>query len=1027
QAPSLKGQLPQSQPAGRDCRQARNGSELRTTGLKLWTLLLTVTRLRLSQESVLCVKSGEILFNVAAIGVVHNKEETNTQARSSTGHTDDISLPDVHPNADIVARARWAKIPLFTCGKSSRSRPCLFLKGQTRERRVPPWPSSATNGHYPKSQIAVIIKKHPKWVIIKSHKWVHYQKPNKIGHYQKPQNQVIIKSQQIGHYQKPQIGHEPQAMAQVGQRRPGRQPLHCGVGLAQGRAPGHHQGSQGPPVRHPLESARSNKLITVGVRLIRFWTVAGAGLTSSRGTFGSVAKLDTMLSACYGTDAETAYTCGASGLVYVWQGNVLSRTVKAHEGPCFALEFMPGPKPCFVTGGKDGNVCVFDDALERCARTFNLRNSNMGRGNLGVLLEDNPPFVPSCPAATTPSWPALSTAKWSRLRRTARCGCWCRATGRARSGPGRSSHRAHLRHGQRRSQPARLAPRWPADARCRVLPQPARCCDISHDGRLIGVGFRGWKLSGAKLRQPGSRSHPTPSQRGNFRYKIFAQSGKIPGRCVARQFCRHLQTWPPSSGSASAKGCSSYVTHIDWDANGKLLMVNSGAREQLFFEAPEATGRSSPKADIERLPLAQLDLRARRHLRGRLAAPKCDITDVNATSLSHDKNSAGPRLTTLGYGTAALPSDDSDTDSEEEGGYDSDISPLRRRVGKRPTEQQQAGGDGLDALRPAVSRKTPKPPKVVRGVASGDKKRPHHQHEEVADLQLEFVHGYRGFDCRSNLHYLNEAGDTIVYHAAGRALCRQAPSRSSSATTMTSLCLMVNRVPKFAGVVASAQIGSADPPILVWSSRTLATLATPARRPTLSASLLARFQRLRQAPGVSRSGLSAHHSSVALAGGQLVTTCGGNSQRVFRASSGRTLTRSSCPRGQLSGYADGNLRMTTMLSIAFAHNGVTYTGAMSGDVFVWQEHRLIRLVEKAHQGPVFSLYTTLKDGLIVSGGKEKGGKSSGGLIGEKDGALTQVARGHGEGELWGLAVHPGARQFATASDDGTCRIWDIGK
>ncbi len=51
---------------------------------------------------------------------------------------------------------------------------------------------------------------------------------------------------------------------------------------------------------------------------------------------------------------------------------------------------------------------------------------------------------------------------------------------------------------------------------------------------------------------------------------------------------------------------------------------------------------------------------------------------------------------------------------------------------------------------------------------------------------------------------------------------------------------------------------------------------------------------------------------------------------------------------------------------------------MNGDVYVWRDQQLERVVIKAHAGPVFSLYTTLKDGLILSGGKEKQGiKDSG--------------------------------------------------
>ena len=64
-------------------------------------------------------------------------------------------------------------------------------------------------------------------------------------------------------------------------------------------------------------------------------------------------------------------------------------------------------------------------------------------------------------------------------------------------------------------------------------------------------------------------------------------------------------------------------------------------------------------------------------------------------------------------------------------------------------------------------------------------------------------------------------------------------------------------------------------------------------------------------------------------------------------------------------------------SFVFCHflsfqDNLTFTGAMSGDVFVWTGHKLSRVVSRAHGGPVFTMYTTLRDGLIVTGGKEKG-------------------------------------------------------
>lgn len=102
-------------------------------------------------------------------------------------------------------------------------------------------------------------------------------------------------------------------------------------------------------------------------------------------------------------------------------------------------------------------------------------------------------------------------------------------------------------------------------------------------------------------------------------------------------------------------------------------------------------------------------------------------------------------------------------------------------------------------------------------------------------------------------------------------------------------------------------------------------------------------------------------------------------------------------KGVLGSVEDG--RMQTMLSVAFGavrsskvlkscfspaagfslwsssvcvvQNNLTFTGAINGDVYVWREHFLVRVVAKAHSGPVFTMYTTLRDGLIVTGGKER--------------------------------------------------------
>lgn len=46
-------------------------------------------------------------------------------------------------------------------------------------------------------------------------------------------------------------------------------------------------------------------------------------------------------------------------------------------------------------------------------------------------------------------------------------------------------------------------------------------------------------------------------------------------------------------------------------------------------------------------------------------------------------------------------------------------------------------------------------------------------------------------------------------------------------------------------------------------------------------------------------------------------------------------------------------------------------------------------------------------------------------INEKTSSIQSLIKGHSEGELWGLAVHPNKEVFATASYDGFLKFWDV--
>ena len=96
----------------------------------------------------------------------------------------------------------------------------------------------------------------------------------------------------------------------------------------------------------------------------------------------------------------------------------------------------------------------------------------------------------------------------------------------------------------------------------------------------------------------------------------------------------------------------------------------------------------------------------------------------------------------------------------------------------------------------------------------------------LQELELEMVLGFRGFDCRSNLHYINDGAD-IVYHAAGAGVVLNLASTQQSfylEHTDDIVCLAVNEHPKFRNVVATGQIG-AVPEVNIWDAGSKRTLS----------------------------------------------------------------------------------------------------------------------------------------------------------------------------------------------------------
>ncbi|KAI9516013.1 Echinoderm microtubule-associated protein-like 5 [Dissostichus eleginoides] len=1027
-------------------------------------------------------QTGEIVYHVAAIGVVYNRQQ-NTQ-RFYMGHDDDILCLAIHPLKDFVATGQVGRDSAIHIWDTETLKPMSVLRG-FHQLGVCALDFSADG-----KRLASVGLDENHTIVL----W-DWRKGEKLS------------AMRI--YSVPLAGLEPcvaVALLRIVCQAQGQ----LGAALISSADPGEH-GEDGD----------------YDVRCVR--------LVGGDGVFRHLHRD-----------------------ICIWRDMFLMKTVKAHDGPVFSVHAL---EKGFVTGGKDGIVALWDDTFERCLKTYAIKRSVLAPGSKGLLLEDNP----SIRAISLGHGHILVGTKNGEILEVDKSGPITLLVQGHMEGEvwGLATH-PHLPLCATVSDDKTLRIWDLSPSHCmlavRKLRKGGRCCCFSPDGKALAVGLNdgSFLIVNADTLEDLVSFHHRKDIISDIRFSPGV--GKYLAVASGDTFV-DIYNVMSSKRVGVCKGCLNYITHLDWDKRGKLLQVNTGAKEQFFFEAPRGKRQTIPATEVDKIDWSTWTCVLGSSVEGIWPLIN-EVTEVTAACLSNDRKVLATGddlgyvklfrypvkgkyakfkryvahsthvtnvrwthddslLVTVGGSDTCLmiwahepeghrdfkqcDSEESDIESEDDGGYDSDVTReneiaytikalstnMRPMTGVKPHLQLKEPSvderQGVVRQWPPVSRALPQPEKLQTNNV-GKKKRP------IEDLVLELVFGYRGNDCRNNVHYLNEGAD-IIYHTASVGIVLNLTTSCQSFYIEHSddiLCLTINQHPKFPNVVATGQVGdtgdmsATSPSIHVWDAMTKQTL-----------SVLRCFH----SGGVCSVSFSATGKLLLSVGldpehtvtiwkwqeGAKVASRVGHTQRIFVAEfrpdsdthfvsvgikhvrfwtlAGRALLSK---KGVLSSIEDA--RMQTMLSVAFGANNLTFTGTISGDVCVWKEHILVRIVAKAHTGPVFTMYTTLRDGLIVTGGKERPSKEGGALklwdqelkrcrafrletgqvidcvrsvcrgkgkilvgtrnaeiieVGEKNAACNILVNGHMDGPIWGLGTHPSRDVFLSAAEDGTVRLWDI--
>uniref|UniRef100_A0A8C4QLL8 EMAP like 2 n=1 Tax=Eptatretus burgeri TaxID=7764 RepID=A0A8C4QLL8_EPTBU len=372
---------------------------------------------------------------------------------------------------------------------------------------------------------------------------------------------------------------------------------------------------------HPTEP---NLVITCGKSHVHFWTMDNGVLSKKQGIFEKHEKAKYILCVTF-TESGDAITGDSSGNIYIWgkgTNRISLALCAAHDGGIFAL--CTRRDGSLLSGGKDRKLIAWDTSFRKTheaeiQEAFGpVRTIAEGRAEMLLVgTTRNAILQGSMTRAFQPVVQGHTDEMWGLAAHPSQaafltCACDRQAI----------FWDAHTHH-----------PLW-----VHHLEDPALSADFSPSGTVVAIGshFGRWLVLDVETQEVITAHTDGPEHLSVMRYSpdgtflaVGSHDNNIYVYAVDENGGKYTRL-------GKCVGHSSFITHLDWSADGKHLISNSGDYEILYWLATSCKQVTSA-ASVRSVEWATYTCVLGFHVYG-VWSDGSDGTDINALCRSHSQH-----------------------------------------------------------------------------------------------------------------------------------------------------------------------------------------------------------------------------------------------------------------------------------------------------------------------------------------------------------------------------------------------------